>query len=193
MTTAEWQHSEGFRAKCSPDGAIRVNEIYDSPTPRLNHWPKFFFREKKGVVWVHAHLGFFSVLNNHRSARPLLGCQLPTLDTDYRSRVGGSALNPSLQHDIFFYYDKKHNLIPIFFILFPFYSKPACTKALIRMFSVWFFRWLFDDYSPAGMKGFNDRCLDVNVEGWWPSKHETLIKCWRDTGPASKKMGQHFS
>ena len=38
----------------------------------------------------------FFVLEAHRPAGPLLGCQSPTLDTNYRSRVGGSALNPSL-------------------------------------------------------------------------------------------------
>ena len=40
----------------------------------------------KGPLQVHS-LGFFSVLDDHRPARPLLGCQLPTLDTNYRSRV----------------------------------------------------------------------------------------------------------
>ena len=49
------------------------------------------------------------------------------------------------------------------------------------------------------MNGCNDKCIDVNVGLFYvklrdgdPSKHETLIQCWRDTGPASKTVGQHF-
>ena len=43
-------------------------------------------------------LGFFSVLDDHRPVGPLLGCQLPTLDLNYRSQVGFESFNVYTPH-----------------------------------------------------------------------------------------------
>ena len=42
--------------------------------------------------------GFFSVLDDHRPVGPLLGCQLPTLDPNYRSQVGFKSFNVYTRH-----------------------------------------------------------------------------------------------
>ena len=60
-------------------------------------------------------------------------------------------------YEIYFYYDKEHKFVSIFFISFPFHSKLACLKPLIIQYV------LFDHcYYPAVRNGFKDRCLDVN-------------------------------
>ena len=57
--------------------------------PHYFHWPPSHF-EKYGVVRVHSEalLDLFLVLDDHRPAGRLQGCQLPTLDTNYQSLVG---------------------------------------------------------------------------------------------------------
>ena len=59
--------------------------------PPRKFWKRWCCLSALGGTW-----DFFLVLDNHRPPRPLLGCQSLTLDTIYRSQVGGSALNPLL-------------------------------------------------------------------------------------------------
>ena len=50
-----------------------------------------------GPLQVYS-LGFFSVLDDHRLAGPLLGCQLPTLDTNYSFMVSFKSFNVYTPH-----------------------------------------------------------------------------------------------